>query len=234
LSLQERAMAYESEAVPASMDLGRRGDDIVLRWGGVMAGCFVTLSSLVLLGEIGATLGLSAFEPGDRAAHYAWGAGPWGLVTAAAAFFLGGGASSCVSRLHRRDGGLLQGALVWAVAVPLIGFLGAVLALGAVTAASVTAAAGVTIDAATPPPDPLTPAERQDATRARREATKPETIREASKAAGTVGWAMVGALLLSLGAAAFGGWLGAHHGPRAGPRRADGELPETGGLRQRD
>jgi hypothetical protein len=223
-------MAYETELVESpSMDVGRRGDEVVSRWGGIMAGTFVTLASLVLLGEIGAAIGLSAFEPGDRAAHYAFGAGIWGLLSVAIAFFLGGGASSCVSRLGRRNSGLLQGALVWSVTVPVIGFLGAILALGAVTAGSVTAAAAVTVDNATPAPDAMTPRERDEAARVRREATRPENIEKASKAAGAMGWMMVGGLLLSLGAAAVGGRIGAHYG--AGSRLRDDQVGEARSLR---
>jgi hypothetical protein len=223
-------MAYETELVESpSMDVGRRGDEVVSRWGGIMAGTFVTLATLVLLGEIGAAIGLSAFEPGDRAAHYAFGAGIWGLLSVAIAFFFGGGASSCVSRLGRHSSGLLQGVLVWSVTVPVIGFLGAILALGAVTAGSVTAAAAVTVDNATPAPDVMTPREREEASRARRDATRPDNIEKASKAAGAVGWAMVGGLLLSLGAAAVGGRIGAHHG--AGSRLHDDQVGEARSLR---
>lgn len=209
-------MAYETDLASVTVvDVDRRDDDFLSRWGGILAGVFVTLATLVLLAEVGAAVGLSAVEPGHRAAPYAWGAGIWGLVSVVVAFFLGGGASSCASRLPRRNSGLMQGALVWAVAVPVIGFLGAVLALGAVTAGSVTAAAAVTVDNATPPPDALsrdtlTPEQRQAAARARREATNPATLREASKSAGAVGWAMVGGLVLSLAAAALGGRLGVH------------------------
>jgi hypothetical protein len=187
-----------------------RGEASPPRWGGIIAGVFVTLAVLVVLGEIGVATGLSSFEPGDRAVSYAWGAGIWGFLSVAVAFFLGGGTAACLSRLGTPRTGLFHGSMVWAVAVPLIGFLGAVLAIGAVTAGSVTAAAAAAVDSATPAPDALTPQERADATRARREATSPATIREASKVAGATGWAMVGGLLLALGAATAGGRLGVH------------------------
>src|SRR5688572_29306742 len=101
--------------------------EVVARWGGIVAGVAFLLALLVLLGEIGMAAGLSAFEPGDRAASYAIGAGVWGFVAALVAFLGGGYLAARVSRhLHARAGAT-QGLLVWAVAVPLIGVLAAVL-----------------------------------------------------------------------------------------------------------
>jgi hypothetical protein len=200
---------YANECADPALDVGRRGDEVVSRWGGLMAGCFVTIAMFVLLGEIGAAIGASAFEPGDRAAAYAWGAGIWGLLSAVIAFFVGGAAAACVTRIRGREPGYLHGALVWAVAVPVIGFLGAILALGALTAGSVTAAAAATVDANTPGRPAVT---SDEAARARTEATRPENIERATKTAGAMGWWMVGGLLLSLGAAALGGRVGARYG----------------------
>jgi hypothetical protein len=208
------------------LDTGHTGAEVVSRWGGLMAGCFVTLACLVLFGELGAAIGASAFEPGDRGAPYAWGAGIWGIVSAVLAFFLGGLAGSYVTRIRRRESGLLHGALVWAVAVPVIGFLGTILALGALTAGSVTAAAAATVDANTPGRPVVT---SDEAARARTEATRPENIEMAKKTAGGLGWWMVGGLLLSLGAAAVGGRVGARYGA---PYRL--VVVETDPVRTRD
>jgi hypothetical protein len=188
--------------------------EVVARWGGIVAGLFVVLASLVLLGEIGMAIGLSAFEPGDRAASYAIGAGIWGVLSAILAFGIGGYVASRVSRHVRPRAGTTQGLLVWAVAVPVIGVLAALVAIGTVTAAGVTTVAAVQADpaaaaearetarAALPPrADGSTPAEA-------RPAVLRDEVREAAKKTGAAGWAAVGAMLLSLGAALLGGSLG--------------------------
>src|SRR5262245_28471608 len=170
------------------------------------AGVFAVLASLALLGEIGMALGLSSFEPGDRAASYALGAGIWGVISAILAFGIGGYLASRISRHVRSRAGATQGLLVWMVAVPLIGVLAAILTLGTVTAAGVTTVATVQAD-------PVAAAEARDTARANaprdaRPVPAEEKVRDATKKAGAAGWAAVGAMILSLGAAMLGGSLG--------------------------
>jgi len=181
---------------------------VVTRWGGILAGLFASLSLLVLLSEIGASIGLASYDPGDRAAPYAIGAGIWGLVSLVASFLAGGMVASYVSRLAHPTSGTLQGALVWAVAIPVIALLGAMLTLGAAQAAGTTAAAAAAAadDATT---DATTGAATTEVARRASEATRPENVAAAANRAGAVGWAMVAGMLVSLGAAAMGGRLGA-------------------------
>jgi hypothetical protein len=188
--------------------------EVVARWGGIVAGVVFLLALLALFGEIGMAAGLSAFDAGDRAAPYAIGAGVWGFVTAIAAFLGGGYLASRVSRhLHARAGAT-QGLLVWALAVPVIGVLAAVLAIGATTAAGVATVAAVQADPAGTAQARETiraEAERNGGGRTETLTSAPTTgaaLERASKAAGAAGWAMVGAMLLSLAAAAAGGVLG--------------------------
>jgi hypothetical protein len=202
-------------------------NEVVARWGGIVAGLFFVLALLVLLGEIGVALGLSSFEPGDRAAPYAIGAGIWGVISAILAFLGGGYIASRISRHVRSKAGATQGLLVWAVAVPVIGVLAAILTIGTVTAAGVTTVAAVQAD-------PAAAAEARDAARTAapraeaRPAPTEDKVRDAAKKAGAAGWAAVGAMLLSLGAALFGGSLGTHWTTRTVVRSA----PPT--LRARD
>jgi hypothetical protein len=167
-----------------------RRDEVVASWGGILAGTFATHAALILLGEIGAALGASAFPPGERAAHYVWGTGAWGLVVAALALFAGGWVASCVSRLGAATQGVVQGVLVWVVAIPIIGFLGSVLAIGAVTAGSVGAAAAVTVDAAVPASQTRSPSERAAILETRRDVTRPEVLQQATRATGARGWTL--------------------------------------------
>jgi hypothetical protein len=183
------------------------------RWGALLAGVFLTLAILVLLGEIGAAIGLSAFDRGDDARPFVIGAGILGAVMAIVAFFAGGYASGVLSgRCARRDG-IWQGLLVWAVAVPVIGVLGAMLALGSATAsaATATAASAAATAAETARPGSTGDAAARAADRAEDAAVaaRPETVETAAKAAGAVGWAMVLGLLLSAAAAIAGGVVGA-------------------------
>jgi hypothetical protein len=111
--------AKPGDPIP-SVDVGRRGDEVVSLWGSNMAWTFVAFAVLLLLGEIGLALGLFPFEPGDRAAKYAWGASIWVLLTAAVAFFLGGGKAARalgwarVGRLLLRLGAAAHGGRVGA------------------------------------------------------------------------------------------------------------------------
>ena len=186
--------------------------EVVARWGGIVAGLCVVLASLVLLGEIGMAIGLSSFEPGDRAAPYALGAGVWGILSAILAFGMGGYVASRVSRHVRSRAGTTQGLLVWALSVPVIGVLAAILAIGTVTAAGVATVAAVQAD-------PAAAAESRDTARAVapsdgatpadvRPAVLRTNVRDAAKKTGAAGWGAVGAMVLSLGAAILGGSLG--------------------------
>jgi len=181
--------------------------EVVARWGGVVAGLFTLLALLALFSEIGMAIGFSVFEAGDRAAAYAIGAGIWGTVAAVLSFMAGGYVASRISRHVRSRAGATQGLLVWAVAVPVIGFLAAVLAIGTVGAAGVATVAAVQAD-------PVAAAEARDAARSAAPRTDarlvlPEHVTKgvANRAAAT-GWAAVAAMLLSLAAAVLGGSLG--------------------------
>jgi hypothetical protein len=195
---------YPDEALPVTTKEVAR-DEAVSMWGGIMAGVFLTKAVLILLAEIGIAVGLSAFEPGDRAAAYVIGAGVFGLIATVLAFFLGGMASSYLSRTNVAKRAIIQGALVWVVAVPVIAFLGAVLALGTTTAAAASAAAAAAATAREPVAARPTPGEVE---RAAAEATKPENVDRAAAAGAGAAWTMVGGLLLGLGAAALGGRVG--------------------------
>ncbi len=180
----------------------------IARWGGILAGLVTVLALLALFGEIGMAAGMSAFDVGDRAAPYAVGAGIWGAVSAILAFLAGGYVGSLVSKHVNVRSGLLQGALVWALAVPVIGVLGASLTVSAVTATGVTTIAAVQAD-------PEAAAQAREAARAKaapvekRPAVTEDKVQAATRKAGAVGWAAVGAMLLSLAAAAAGGRLAA-------------------------
>jgi hypothetical protein len=197
-----------------------------VRWGPIVAGLFAAMSALVVLGILGLAIGLSNVDAGDRPSNFGIGAGIWGAVSALLAFFFGGWMAARTAARHReREGehnGLLQGAMVWMVAVPLMVYLlaggigslfktaGNVAATGAQAAA--TTAAGAASD----------PAARQDMQSAANDAADnlqakaaevrqqvtPQRVEDASHKAARGAWGTLASLLLGLAAASFGGHVG--------------------------
>lgn len=209
---------YPREALDGRLGILDLNTRPVARAGGIVAGVFTVLATLVLLGEIGMAAGMSAYDAGDRAAAYALGAGIWGLVSAILAFLVGGYVAARLGRPAPGRDAATHGGLVWAVAVPVIGFVAAILAIGTVTAAGVTTIAAVQAD-------PTAAAEAAATVRARtgepvlpagtvRRELDPRVgasgkLESAAKAAGAVGFGAVAALVLALAAAVVGGSLGA-------------------------
>ena len=103
-----------------------------VRWGPILAGLFTALSTLAVLGVLGAAMAGSAYDPGDSARAFGIGAGIWGALSALLAFALGGWVAARSAAVRGHDNGLLNGAMVWAVAIPVMGYF---LASGATRAA---------------------------------------------------------------------------------------------------
>lgn len=195
-----------------------------VRWGPIFAGLFAAMSALVVLSLLGLAIGLSSVDAGDRPANFGIGAGVWGAVSALAAFFFGGWMAARTAARDREQNGLLQGAMVWMVAVPLMIYLlaggigslfrtaGSVAATGAQVAATT---AGET--AANDPvaredmesaADDAAASVQAQAAEVRQQVT-PQRVEETSKKAATGVWGTLISLVLGLAAAAFGGHVGA-------------------------
>lgn len=227
---------YLRENIDARREVIPVHADPVARAGGVVAGVFTVLATLILLGEIGMALGLSVYDAGDRAAPYAIGAGIWGLISAVLSFLLGGYVAARLGRPAPGRAGAMHGGLVWAVCVPVIGFVAAILSISMVTAAGVSTIAAVQAD-------PAAAAEAAATVRARtgepalaagqvRPALDPRLsagtkVESAAKAAGAVGWGAVAGLVLCLGAAGFGGALGASRCKIVAPEATTETPPRT-------
>jgi len=156
----------------------------LLRWSSIWAGFFLSLSLIVLLGALGAGLGLSvAGGPaavGGASTATGVGAALWGAFMLAVAFFFGGWLAGRTSAIAGPMVGLFQGLVVWALttaallafgATGLAGALGAILGAGAPSAP-----AGGTVGALT--------------------------------IATGAAWGAFAALLIGLIFAALGGWVG--------------------------
>src|SRR5215212_1140084 len=94
-----------------------------VRWGPIIAGLVAALSLLALLSVLGVAVGLSAYDPGDDTSRFRVGAGVWGAISMLLAFFFGGWLTARTAALRGTHNGLLNGALVWAVAIPLMAYI---------------------------------------------------------------------------------------------------------------
>lgn len=194
-----------------------------VRWGAIFAGLFSALSTLLVLTLIGLAIGAASFDPGDRASGFGIGAGIWSAISLLLAFLVGGYVAARTAAVVGPRNGLLNGALMWAVAIPLLLYasgsgVGALLGTaGRVAATGATVAGQVAGETADNPAAQATAAAAGAATEdavANLQATAQalNTPQNQERAADGVRNAALGALLpllLSLGAASLGGYLGA-------------------------
>lgn len=127
-----------------------------VRWAAILAGLFTVFATLIVLTVLGVAIGLSTFDA-DNPNAFGIGAGVWGAVSALIAFAFGGYIAGRSAAVQGKGMGVLNGAMVWIVAIPLmIYMLGgslsmlmglAVDAAGDVAVAGATAASGVIEDA---------------------------------------------------------------------------------------
>lgn len=179
-----------------------------VRWGPILAGVFTALSSLAVHGVLGAAIAGTAYDPGDSARSYGIGAGIWGIISVLVSFALGGWVAARSAAVGGRNNGLLNGAMVWAVAIPVLGYL---LAGGAARVAETMAGvAGDAAQATAQIADEQTTADelREDVQQSSVQMT-PEQKQRTADAAERTAWSTLIGLLLGLAAAAAGGYLGA-------------------------
>ena len=130
-----------------------------VRWGAILAGLFAAISTLFLLGILGLAIGASTYDASDSGRSFAIGGGIWAAVSALLAFFVGGLVAGRSSALPGRGVGLFNGAMVWAVAIPvslwLVSSLAGSLAntAGSMAATATNAAAQVAGGAAAAAPE---------------------------------------------------------------------------------
>jgi len=207
-----------------------------VRWGAIVAGLFSALSTLLVLALLGLAIGAASFDPGDRASGFGLGAGIWSGVSLLLAFLVGGFVAARTAAVTGRRNGLLNGALMWAVAIPLLLYalgsgVGALLGTaGRVATTGAQIAGQVAGEQADNPAAQATAAAAagagQDAV-ANLQATAQalNTPQNQERAADSVRNAALGSLiplLLSLGAAALGGYLGAREDREQGAVRQSG------------
>jgi hypothetical protein len=201
----DRDRDYDVE-IPEALNLTRDR----VRWGPIVAGFLTALTSLLLLGLLGAAIGLTAVNAGDAAAQ---GAVPgegarnsaiWGAISGIIAFFLGGYVAGRTAAIFDRGWGALNGALVFLLAVPFTLWL-AGQGLGAVLGTLGSFAGGLNAD-----PGQAQGAAQNVAGQAQQAAQtiQPVDVARAAERARNAAWGALVGSLLALGASALGGALG--------------------------
>jgi hypothetical protein len=197
-----------------------------VRWGPILAGLFAAMSTLAVLSILGIAVAGSAYDPGDNPRNFGIGAGIWGAVSALIAFFIGGWLAARSAALRGHGAGLLNGAMVWVVTIPLMLYMlmGGVGALFRTTGQAVSTgvqAASNTVGQAAGRGDPQQLEDRAQTAGAKIQATtqqlgtqitsavsNPDNQRKAADTTAKTAWGTLVSLLLGLAAAAFGGHVG--------------------------
>ncbi len=91
-----------------------------VRWGPILAGIFSALTTLLLLAVLGVAIGLASYQVGEPLGSFGIGAGVWGAISTLIAFLVGGWVAARSSGVFGRGNGILNGAMVWVVAIPLL------------------------------------------------------------------------------------------------------------------
>jgi len=180
-----------------------------VRWGAILAGLITALATLAVLGTLGSAIGASAYDPGDSARNFGIGAGIWGIISVLIAFMLGGWVAARTAAVRGRNNGMMNGAMVWAVAIPLMaylvaGLLGKAVSTGAEAADAIRSVAvdQTQLDGSS---------ETQPVSTRMENATQDIDSEQVADRTARSAWTTLVGLLLSLGAAAVGGYMGARH-----------------------
>lgn len=91
-----------------------------VRWGPIVAGTFIALTTLAVLATLGAAIGLTACDRGDDARNFGLGATIWAALSMIVAFGLGGWITARSMAVRGSDAGFLNGAMVAAFGIPLL------------------------------------------------------------------------------------------------------------------
>lgn len=130
-----------------------------LSWGAIFAGVVIAIAVQLVLGILGAGIGLTMVDPVEGttpgAAGFGIGAGIYWLITTVVALGAGGYAAARVAGVRERFDGLVHGLVVWGVTLILTIYLltsavGGIIGGAFRTVGTVASAAGTTVGAAAP------------------------------------------------------------------------------------
>ena len=201
----QQLQEVHERAIPDGFDLGRDR----VHWGPIVAGLLTALTSLLLLSLLGLAVGLTTVNAGTAAAQ----GGPppdagrnsaiWAAVSGVLSFLIGGYVAGRTAAIFRRNWGMLNGALVFMLAVPLILWL-AGQGLG-----TVLGSLGNLSGALASNPGAAQAAQSAAAqAQASAQTIQPVDVARAAEGARNTAWGTLLGTLLGLGASALGGFLG--------------------------
>lgn len=142
-----------------------------LSWGAVFAGVVIAVAVQLVLGILGAGIGLTMVDPVEGttpgAAGLGIGAGIFWLITTVIALGAGGYAAARVAGVHDRFDALVHGLVVWGVTLILTLYLltsvvGGIIGGAFRTVGAVAGAAGSTVGAAAPAAASVAGIDKQD------------------------------------------------------------------------
>ena len=142
-----------------------------LSWGAVFAGVVIAVAVQLVLGILGAGIGLTMVDPVEGttpgAAGFGIGAGICWLITTVIALGAGGYAAARVAGVHDRFDALVHGLVVWGVTLILTLYLltsvvGGIIGGAFRTVGAVAGAAGSTVGAAAPAAASVAGIDKQD------------------------------------------------------------------------
>lgn len=199
----------------------------LVRWGPVIAGVFAATATSVTLGLLGLAIGFAAYDPGDPASNFGIGSSIWAAISALIAFGVGGWLAGRTAALSGHSNGILNGAMVWFVTIPLLLFMfgsglsAAARTVGSVVGTTAQVAAPVAGQAAEetagdPAAQATAQAGGQDLTQSAQATAQalqnevtPERVEQAADIASRTAWGSLLGLGLAAAAAIGGGYLGA-------------------------
>jgi hypothetical protein len=178
-----------------------------IRWGPILAGVLTTLTTMVVLTILGLAIGASTFAPNENNEGVGTFATIWAALSGLIAFFLGGWIAGRTAAVRRPENATLNGFMVGAAVVALtlwlastglgnlLGGLGS--SLGEVARIGTEQVQSGNVN-----PGQAQSAAQSAAAQAQQAAVNNyETARNSA-------WATLGGLMLALGAATLGGFVG--------------------------
>ena len=204
--------AYGTRPLTAYSPAIETGENVMpvrnrVQWGPIVAGLLTAIATMLVMTVLGIALGASVLDrnaPGDDIGTWA---GIWGAISAIVSFFVGGWVAAKTAAVGGPFAGLINGFMVGAAGLALILWLtGAGLGnLFGTIGANVGDIANVAQDQAQQ--QGATPADAQ-AQADQAQAQGEQTARGAFDEVRNGAWGTLLGLLLALGAASLGGYLG--------------------------
>jgi hypothetical protein len=202
------------------------------QWGAILAGVFAGFAVVILMGTLGAAVGVTAGAVGvaatdtvnettaeKAAGTFTIGATIWILLTALATGLVGGWVLNSTARRDRPYSSFIFGGVTWAAGVCLMLAVAAPGVGGLIPGAGGAAVAASTRPEILPRMTPKTTARAEDSKTARtmtdeEKAAALDAAEKAAAAAAGVAWIALGAQLISIAATMFAAGWRRHAGAR--------------------